>query len=119
MNRYSLLNLKGQYTAKQLVTVARTIKMEPDATFTVGTDWPGREQTGEEWMNWFRSKLMEKINSHEPQTGRKRTYEYELELNRIRQYIGNRIVIRYVPKILGERVKNALQHRFPDPDDYR
>lgn len=60
--RYDLTNLKGRYTVRQLLTVANIAKREADAVFIVG-EWPHSELNSEQWLNWFREKLMVKISS--------------------------------------------------------
>lgn len=76
--------------------------------------WTEPEWPAERFLNWFRDCLETKINSKDPRfpNGRKADGEYQIELGRIRRYIGNRIVIDWIAPVLGERVKASLTHRL-------
>lgn len=111
--------LPRKYSAKSLIEVARWFRRYPDAIGVVD-DYAGSEFTAQQWFAWFREKLMQKINASDPQYGEGRKWgdEYQLELERLRGYIGTKIVIYYVPRCLGARVAAALADRRHDPDEF-
>lgn len=77
--------------------------------------WDDPLWTPEEFRAWFFRKLNAKINASLPTLyGRKQSDEYAIELSRLKQYIGTRIVISWLSPALGKRVHATLSHRFRD-----
>ena len=114
------------YTPKLLVSVYQWCKQHPEGLIEIG-EYGGRTMTTEQWFRWFGECLARKISARDPRhcdnqktpagrIWRKTTDEYQTELYRLRQLIGNRIVVRWVAPCLGARVKAALAHRFPCDD---
>ena len=91
----------------------RIVKSYPETIISTG-DWVYPQWTSEEFRTWFIRCLSNKINAKDPRfpRGRRASEEYAIELGRLRQYIGNRVVIDWVAPCLGARVKQALAHRL-------
>lgn len=63
--------LPDRYTAGQLVYAYRFFRENPEATWVSQSNkWMGHEHSAEEWFDWFREKLTEKINRVLVFTGR-------------------------------------------------
>ena len=115
--------LPSRYSVKQILAVAKWFRDNPTAVGRIrdGLGSTGHSMNGAQWFSWFRHCLDQKISSKDPRQprGKKSSAEYELELTRLRPYIGTRLVIHWVAPILGRRVKAALANRMRDPADYR
>ena len=100
-------------TLPKLLAAARAAKANPNLVINTG-DWTNPHWTQADFWRWFWGCLQAKINAHDPRypTGRKAGDEYQIELRRLRQYIGNRVIIDWVAPILGARVQGALEHRL-------
>jgi hypothetical protein len=105
---------------RQMVAAFRALKTDPDVRFRTGL-WTDPEWNGAQFRRWFHSCLENKVNSKDPRfpKGRKAGEAYQIALMRMRQYVGNRIVIDWIDPILGPRVRQAFAHRLRNPDDYR
>lgn len=75
-------------------------------------DAPGGEHP--QAAGGFPSHLMDRINANDPRypRGRKAGDEYQTELYRLKQYIGNRIIMDWIAPCLGPRVRAAMNHRL-------
>jgi hypothetical protein len=104
------------YSAKQLVFLYRHAQAHPEARYKIDR-WPYDTLSAGQVLQWFRDKLMAKINRGAVPRGRKDSPEYALELDRLRPYVGTRFVLHWVSPLLGPRVKAALRHRFPEALD--
>lgn len=108
-----------RYSAKMLNHAARLSRAKPAEIVIRVNTWPPVEFTGEQWLAWFRAALMVKITAADPRTvkGRKAGPDYQLALDRLRPYVGTRLVIE--PDrlhLLGPRVAEALRRRVRGAD---
>lgn len=98
---------------RSILDVARAIRENPEVRIKTGI-WYEPYWTAAEFRRWFLSCLQRKINTKDPRypTGRKAEEEYQRELLRLRQYIGNRVIIDWIAPCLGTRIRAALAHRL-------
>jgi hypothetical protein len=77
-------------------------------------DWTETVWTPERFLAWFGRCLADKINSKDPRfpSGRKAGDDYQLALCRLRQYVGNRVIIDWIDPILDRRIVAALEPRL-------
>jgi hypothetical protein len=99
------------YSAKTLVACYRAAR----EGYCIETgEWTKPHLDPSEFRQWFRDCLERKINAHDPRypTGRKAQEEYQTELGRMRQLIGNRLIVEWIASVLGARVRAAMSHRM-------
>lgn len=109
---------KWEYTARKLVMIRRWLDEHPNGLVPTGR-WTDPTLNRKQWLRWFDECLAAKINSKIPGfgVGRKWQPEYQLELLRLRHYIGNNIIMDGVSYILGARIRESLQHRLRCRED--
>lgn len=98
---------------RTILATARAIRENPEIRIKTGI-WTDPYWTTEDFRRWFCSCVERKINAADPRfpRGRKAGEEYQIELLRLRNYIGNRVVIDWIAPCLGQRVRAALVHRL-------
>ncbi len=98
---------------RSLLTAARAVLADPEIRIKTGL-WDQPYWTAVKFRRWFLSCLDNRINVSDPHfpTGRKAGGEYQTELLRLRNYVGNRVVIDWIAPCLGPRVRAVLAHRL-------
>ena len=98
---------------RSILVAAREIRANPEVRVKTGL-WDQPYWTAMEFRRWFLSCLQRKINAADPRipSGRKAGEEYQIELLRLRNYIGNRVVIDWIAPCLGQRVCARLARRL-------
>lgn len=83
-------------------------------------EWTKAVLSPDEFFHWFRACMVRRINAHLPnQVGRNHSPDYDLALDRLRPYVGSRLVIdRDRVYGLPARIGQALSHRIRQPGDY-
>lgn len=107
-------------TTSRLLEVYRYFKENPDGKINTGM-WTQPTWTATEFFRWFRKCLLAKIEAHDdrPIPGGATTEEYDRELYRFgRMYIGNRVIINWIPPILGADVKKVFEHRLRTAEEF-
>lgn len=100
-------------TIRKLVDTFRLIDKNPEIIIRTGV-WTDPHWTADQFRRWFRRCLNDKINASDPRypRGRKANDPYQLELMRLRQYVGNRIIMDWVAPCLGPRIRKVMEHRL-------
>jgi len=104
---------------RTILATARAIRVNPEIRVKTGL-WDQPYWTAAEFRRWFLSCLQRKINAADPRfpLGRKAGEEYQIELLRLRNYIGNRVIRDWIAPCLGQRVRARLAHRLRCNLDY-
>lgn len=117
-DRPRVASVPARYDPKTLVGVYRWCRDNPTGRVEV-RGYAAPTFTATEWLSWFRRQLDRKITAADPRPGfgRKHRPEYDLELARLRPYVGTRLAVRPHDRdwrTLGRRVYETMSARFPD-----
>jgi hypothetical protein len=95
------------------VNAIKTAKQHPQDAFNRGLIDYGPCR-GLDIVREFFHGVQDRINLKDVKypRGRKAQDDYQTELVRLRQFIGNRIVLDWIAPCLGSRVRQALLHRL-------
>lgn len=110
----TIYRIPTSYTARQLVEAHRHATAHPEARYLPSA--PGEDHevlTATAWLQWFRARLMEKIEAHDPTTPdpfwRKVQPEWQRDARRTADQVNTpRLIVRWVPRDLRERLKHRI-----------